>query len=65
MPKSNSERNKEYRRRLLAKARAWDRVAEGLAQIREPTNAQEAFDVMFAFNSALKDAALIAEQVNG
>lgn len=70
MPKSSSERNKEYRRRLRAKAKAWDHVEQALVNIGRqfPKGCTTMNDAAVALDTAylaLVKGCAIVEQANG
>jgi len=65
MPKSSAQRNAEYRRRLLAKARAWDHAADAVAQALIWIPKGGVMDARTIAIHKLAQAIKIAEQANG
>lgn len=63
MPKSTAERNRDYRRRLRAKARAWDYIAAVLPKDMrlESLRIENGQQICLAAAAARE----IAEQANG
>lgn len=63
MPKTKVERNRAYRQRLRAKARAWDHLSEWLPpDLRlESLDIEQGREIIVA----AKEAREIAEQANG
>lgn len=66
MPKTKVERNRAYRQRLRAKARAWDRLVEMMKSLGyQPGEAMVEIDALVIGGHAAALASDVQEQANG